>query len=211
MTPTLTVCARLNGLPIAITQSPGSIWLESPNFASGSGRFGFSTSCRSALSVSGSRPTIFASYSSLSSKNTTAIFDAPSTTWLFVMMKPSLLMMKPEPAACVMRGCCRRGACCPRGFCPPAPGPKNRSSRSSPPKNSLRSCVRCRDSVRMLTTIGDCALAMFRKVVASTGPLSGALLVDGIARVCADEVGDRSSREAMTMPTTSDAMAMRTT
>src|SRR5438105_4552379 len=36
MTPTLTVCARLNGLPMAITQSPGSIWLESPNLISGS-------------------------------------------------------------------------------------------------------------------------------------------------------------------------------
>ena len=63
----------------------------------------------------------------------------------------------------------------------------------------------------MLTTIGDCALAMLRNVVASTGPLSGALLVAGIARVCADDVGERSSREAMTMPTTSEAMAIRTT
>ena len=35
-TPTLTVCARPNGLPIAITQSPGCICAESPNFASGS-------------------------------------------------------------------------------------------------------------------------------------------------------------------------------
>ena len=60
ITPTLTVCARSNGLPIAMTQSPGSIWLESPNFASGSGRFGFSVSWISALSVSGSRPTTFA-------------------------------------------------------------------------------------------------------------------------------------------------------
>jgi hypothetical protein len=92
-----------------------------------------------------------------------------------------------------------------------SPGPKNRSNSSSPPKNSLRSCVRCLDSVRMLTTIGDCDFAIVRNVVASTGPLSGALLVDGIASVCADDVGDRSSREAITMPTTSDAMATRTT
>ena len=56
MTPTLTVCARLNGLPIAITQSPGCICDESPNFASGSGVVGFSMSWMSALSVSGSRP-----------------------------------------------------------------------------------------------------------------------------------------------------------
>jgi hypothetical protein len=63
----------------------------------------------------------------------------------------------------------------------------------------------------MLTTIGDCAFAIVRNVVASTGPPRGALLVDGIARVCADDVGERSSREAMTIPTTSDAMAIRTT
>ena len=42
MTPTLTVCAKPNGLPIATTQSPDSITLESPNFASGSTRFGLS-------------------------------------------------------------------------------------------------------------------------------------------------------------------------
>ena len=36
MTPTLTVCARPNGLPIAITQSPGCICDESPNLISGS-------------------------------------------------------------------------------------------------------------------------------------------------------------------------------
>ena len=63
----------------------------------------------------------------------------------------------------------------------------------------------------MLTTIGDCALAMLRNVVASTGPLSGALLVAGIASVCAEEVGDMPSREAMTIPTTSETMAIRTT
>ncbi len=33
----------------------------------------------------------------------------------------------------------------------------------------------------------------------------GALLVAGTAIVCADEGGDRSSREAITMPTNSDA------
>ena len=52
---------------------------------------------------------------------------------------------------------------------------------------------------------------MFLKVVASTGPLSGALFVAGIASVCAYDVGERSSREAMTIPTTSEAMAIRTT
>jgi hypothetical protein len=60
MTPTVTVWSYPNGLPIAITQSPASICEESPNFASDSGRFGFSTSWISALSVSGSRPMTFA-------------------------------------------------------------------------------------------------------------------------------------------------------
>ena len=46
---------------MAITQSPGCTWLESPNLASGSVWFGFSVNWMSALSVSGSRPTIFAS------------------------------------------------------------------------------------------------------------------------------------------------------
>jgi hypothetical protein len=60
----------------------------------------------------------------------------------------------------------------------------------------------------MLTTIGDCAFAMLLKVVASMGPLSGALFVAGTAMVCADETGDRSSRDAMTMPTTSETIAI---
>ena len=52
MTPTVTVYARLKGLPIAITQSPGAICDESPNLASGSAWLGLSTSCKSAVSVS---------------------------------------------------------------------------------------------------------------------------------------------------------------
>ena len=51
------------------------------------------------------------------------------------------------------------------------------------------------------------ALAMFRNVAASTGPESGALFIGGAASVCADESGDKSSRDAMTMPTASDATA----
>jgi len=49
---------------------------------------------------------------------------------------------------------------------------------------------------------------MVRKVLASTGPDSGALFIGGIAVVCADEVGERSSRDAITMPTASEATAM---
>ncbi len=61
ITPTLTVCARPNGLPIATTQSPGSILDESPNLISVRPAFG-STSWIKALSVSGSRPTSLASW-----------------------------------------------------------------------------------------------------------------------------------------------------
>ena len=39
--------------------------------------------------------------------------------------------------------------------------------RARPPKKSWRSCVRCRISVRMLTTMGDSAFAMLRNVCAS--------------------------------------------
>ena len=60
-----------------------------------------------------------------------------------------------------------------------------------------------------LTTAGLMALAMFRKVAASTGPLSGALFMGGAAMVCADEAGVKSRREAMTIPTASDATMIR--
>ena len=60
----------------------------------------------------------------------------------------------------------------------------------------------------MLTTIGACAFAMFRNVSAVSGPVSGALFIGGTAIVCADDAGVRSSREAMTMPTATDAMTI---
>ena len=57
----------------------------------------------------------------------------------------------------------------------------------------------------MFTTIGACAFAMFRKVSADNCPVRGALFIGGTAIVCADDVGDRSSRDAMTMPTAMEA------
>ncbi len=61
----------------------------------------------------------------------------------------------------------------------------------------------------MLTTDGETAFAIVRNVEASTGPLSGALFAGSVASVdCADEAGDRSNREAMTMPTASEATAI---
>ena len=62
----------------------------------------------------------------------------------------------------------------------------------------------------MFTTAGDIALAMLRNVLASTGPLSGALFIGGAAIVvCADEAGVRSSRDAITIPTASEATMIR--
>jgi hypothetical protein len=60
----------------------------------------------------------------------------------------------------------------------------------------------------MLTTIGDCVFATFLKVWASRVPVTGALFTGGSASVCADEGGDKSSREAMTIPTMADETAM---
>ena len=60
----------------------------------------------------------------------------------------------------------------------------------------------------MLTTIGDCALATLRNVCASSAPVTGALFIGGAARVCADDAGVRSSRDAITMPTASEETAI---
>ena len=88
ITPTVTVCPRPNGLPMATTQSPCCICDESPKRASCSGSAGISVSWISALSVSASRPMTLAAYSSLrpAPTNETLMFTAPSTTWLFVRM-----------------------------------------------------------------------------------------------------------------------------
>ena len=59
----------------------------------------------------------------------------------------------------------------------------------------------------MFTTAGETVLAMFLNVVASTAPVSGALFIGGATIVCADDAGDRSRRDAMTMPTASEATA----
>ena len=63
----------------------------------------------------------------------------------------------------------------------------------------------------MLTTTGPWLLAMFRNVVASIGPLSGAEFAAGTATVWADELWGRPHCDAMTIPTAAEATAMRTT
>ena len=68
---------------MAITQSPGAIPAESPNFAAISGRPGGLTSFSSAMSVSSSRPTIVASSPRSNSRepaSRTSIREAPATT-----------------------------------------------------------------------------------------------------------------------------------
>jgi hypothetical protein len=62
----------------------------------------------------------------------------------------------------------------------------------------------------MFTTAGAFVFAMFRNVVASMGPVSGALFTEGTFTDCADEEGVRSRREAMTIPTAIEATAIRT-
>ena len=74
----------------------------------------------------------------------------------------------------------------------------------------MRSCAFAFISVRMLTTIGVAAFAMLRKVDASSGPVSGALFIGGTAMVCAEEAGVRSNRDAITIPTNSDATTRST-
>jgi hypothetical protein len=65
--------------------------------------------------------------------------------------------------------------------------------------------------VRIFTTAGVTACAMRRNVSASIGPSSGALLTAGLdISISADEAGDRSSRDAMTIPTASEAIATST-
>ena len=61
----------------------------------------------------------------------------------------------------------------------------------------------------MLTTAGLWSWAIVRKVVASIAPVSGALLVAGTFTDAANDDGARSSLEAMTMPETSEASAMK--
>jgi hypothetical protein len=49
---------------------------------------------------------------------------------------------------------------------------------------------------------------MSRNVDDVSGPLRGALFIGGADTVCAEDSGDIPSREAITIPTASDAIAM---
>ena len=154
-----------------------------------------------------------------SPKSDTSILVASSTTWLLVRMRPSLLMMKPVPAARVVcsrgAGCCRgRPGRCRRGR-PGRPAaaagpPKKRWKRSSgaaaAAAEEVGQVLRLRlhlgpdvDDHRRAAPWRCCGRSARR-----AAPVSGALFIGGTASVCADEAGVRSSRDAITMPTASD-------
>ena len=80
-----------------------------------------------------------------------------------------------------------------------------------PPKNSVRSWLFAVIVVRMLTTVGDAAFAMLRKVSTLSAPVTGALFIAGTAMVCAADEGARSSRDAMIIPTNRDAVMASST
>src|SRR6516164_6415713 len=100
--PAVTVPPRLNGLPIAITQSPNLSLSESPNFTAvnGFGGLNFNT----ARSVFLSTPTISALIL-VPSFMMTLISSASAMTWLLVTTMPEVSTMKPEPSELVLCGC----------------------------------------------------------------------------------------------------------
>jgi hypothetical protein len=66
------------------------------------------------------------------------------------------------------------------------------------------------DSVRILTTIGVCALAIVRNVLASMVPTIGLLFMGGAVDVCADDDDDKSSRDVTTIPIAIDTTPTNT-
>ena len=95
--PAVTVPPKPKGFPTARTQSPTLKISESPKLTKGS--FSpFVSTFKTAKSVLVSLPIILA-INSLSSGKNTDISSAPSITWLFVTIRPSSLIIKPEPNA----------------------------------------------------------------------------------------------------------------
>ena len=224
MTPTVTVCRKPNGLPIAITQSPAAICDESPNLASGSGWFGFSVSWISALSVSGSRPISFALIELVEVFAVERHFDLARALDDVVVREDQAVLADDEAGAGGHRGLLAAAPVvarrCPCGWSPRIAGAAGLAEEAAEqivgraaaaaPAEEVRQVLRraASISVRMLTTIGDCAFATLRNVCASSAPVTGALFIGGTARVCADDVGVRSSRDAITIPTASDETAI---
>src|SRR3954468_21760620 len=95
MMPAVTLPPRPKGLPIASTQSPTRVLLESPHAAAGSGVLG--STFKTARSVTGSRP-ITCACNVVSSDSVTVICSAVAMTWLLVTIRPDESMMKPDPS-----------------------------------------------------------------------------------------------------------------
>ena len=93
--PAVTEPPRPNGLPMAMTQSPGRILSELPNGTAFSGFSGFTRS--TARSTFESLPMISALRRWPSEKMTLMSFASPMT-WLLVTTIPDGSMTKPEPS-----------------------------------------------------------------------------------------------------------------
>ena len=120
---------RPNGLPIAITQSPGRILSESPKGTAFSGRSAVGFTRSRARSIFESLPMISA-FSLVPSLRMTWMSLASPMTWLFVTTMPEASMMKPEPSEFDLRVGPRGLSSSPFG----TPWPrrlKNSSKRSS--------------------------------------------------------------------------------
>src|SRR4030042_6080757 len=124
-TPTVTVCSKPKGLPMAMAHSPTSSLSETPQMATGRS---FDLIWRTARSVLGSWPFTVA-VNSLPSFSCTLTLSAPSTTWLLVRIYPSLSTMTPDPPLLCF---CRNSFPLSRGD----PKPLKKSSKGLPLKKS---------------------------------------------------------------------------
>ena len=183
--------------------------------------FGFSVSWISALSVSGSRPITFAVYVRL----VVAVEDDLDLGRVLddvVVGEDEAVLADDEAGARRARRSARAGAgwLLPPPLSPPWPWPWPPGSAEEAPEEVVGAAAAAAEEVLEVLRLrlhlgpdvddhrrlrlGDVA----ERVGASSGPVSGALFIGGTAIVCADDAGVRSSREAMTMPTASDAMTM---
>ena len=190
-----------NGLPIAITQSPGCICSESPNLASAS------ASRRRLLDqldegAVGERIAAddlrVVAYSLVARRRRSSprSSSAPSTTWLLVRMSPALVDDEAGAGALGDSSCGSLRTLPCRGVGGRRTGGTARRRRRTPSS----SCVRARlrpdvDDHRRSAAWRCCGTSARRRA-----RQIGALFIGGAAMVCADEAGDRSRREAMHHP-----------
>ena len=133
--------------------------------------------------------------------------SAPSTTWSFVRMKPSLSTMKPDPRLCCLRS---RSGICPKKWLKKSSSPPN----GIWPRGPRGTCCNRRLNVfvvLMFTTNFFSSSAIFAKLKPGSCASAGAVPAAagaGPSRSAAARAGAvRLSREASTMPAASDATA----